>query len=229
MTNSTGGSRSRRNSMILVGVMLAFGVAILGFRPLESFRESESVIRGHVPLEFGDWHGTPDADMGQDVYRMLTPDGIVFRDYSNSAGERMNFVLLVGSHAGAFHDPTVCFSAQALDIVADKVTSLKLDTWPEPVPVRLQVLRSTKDRTKGLTAIYWWRTPMGRFVADPSKLWMDAQVSKILGRTDRRGFFFRVLVSDSLGEAKDLERMRLFSSAVVGELKKSFPASVGLD
>lgn len=212
---------------INLGLLAVAATAVMMIqRVVPPLAASEPEIRAKVPMALGGWSGTPDRDMGKDTYDTLRPDGIVWRSYQDKQGVPVDFVMLTATHSSAFHDPTVCFTNQGQKIVENVTGSLKIASLNQQLPVRLLRLKNDHDGSY-MTAVYWWRSPGGRNINDPTSMQLESWWNKLLGLKGNPGYFFRIIVAESPDRVRDIKEIERFVSDVFAVLSKTYPDTIG--
>lgn len=141
--------------------------------------------------------------MDKSTYDTLKPWGIVARVYSNGR-ESYDVVVIGSNNKESFHDPKVCFGAQAWNLGPERTENIETKTRGT-VPVTL--VEMTKGSTKTF-AVYFYKSVNSGFIASNSGVKMAMLTHKIksFGQNDE-GAFIRIIPSYDM---PSLDKLKVF-------------------
>lgn len=179
-------------------VSLAVGAVLFAAPRPEQKARTESWIGQQLPTQVGNFKFISNQEdpsntlctykMDKMTYDTLHPWGIVARVFSN--GPEAYDVVVIGSNdKESFHDPKVCFGAQAWTLGAERVEKIHTKTRGD---VDVTVVDMTKGNDKTI-AVYFYKTQSG-FVSTNNGVKISMLKYKIthLGKNDE-GAFIRVI------------------------------------
>lgn len=213
-------SRSKqamRNLWILLVLSVATAAVVLATQPGQG-RAIADISEERIPLQVGAWHGTR-YDMGAVVFQALRPDAIISRTYVHPSGQRIDFVLLAGTHADAFHNPHLCFPDQGWKIQDDRSLTLNIAGINAPIQARLM---QVDNNGRKVTVIYWYRAPFGT-TSSVAVARVQTYTARIIGMNRQQTFFIRFIVPSSQDLEKDIDTIRQFAAELFGTLKHTLP------
>lgn len=218
---TTGPSRyTLRNLWILLVLSVATAALVLATQPGQG-RAIADISEESIPLQIGEWHGTR-YEMGAMVFQALRPDAIISRTYVHPSGKRLDFVLLAGTHADAFHNPHLCFPDQGWKIQDDRSIELHIPGTNTPINARVMLLDNNGRKA---TVVYWYRAPFGT-TSSVAVARVQTYAARIMGMSRQQTFFIRFIVPSSQDVQKDVETIQQFAGELFGSLKHTLPAVI---
>ena len=104
------------NNKKYISVIVILVIALIGLAYIIKPQNSEKAVvhLDQFPNQIGEWSGV-DIKVGQRTYEILNPDGLLFKEYTNQRGEKVQLVIVVGlNKRESFHPPEVCYSGGGL-------------------------------------------------------------------------------------------------------------------
>lgn len=206
-----------RNLWILLGLSVATAAVVLVTQPGQG-RALVEITEERVPMQVGSWHGQR-YDMGALVFQALRPDAIISRTYIHPSGKHLDFVLLAGTHAGAFHNPHLCFPDQGWKIQDEHSLQLQIPGVASPVEARLMKLDNAGRK---VTVIYWYRAPFGT-TSSVALARVQTYTARLMGMNRQQTFFFRFIVPASGDEQADIRLIQEFAGEMFHALRQTLP------
>ncbi|MCS6829473.1 MAG: EpsI family protein [Armatimonadota bacterium] len=215
ITNPT--KRMVRNLWILLALSVATAAVVLAIQPGQG-RAIADISEERIPLQIGEWHGTR-YEMGAMVFQALRPDAIISRTYIHSSGKHLDFVLLAGTHADAFHNPHLCFPDQGWKIQDERSLELHIPGVASPVKARLM---QVDNNGRKATVVYWYRAPFGT-TSSVAVARVQTYTARIVGMSRQQTFFIRFIVPSSQDVQKDIATVQQFAGELFSVLKQTLP------
>ncbi|MDW8103439.1 MAG: EpsI family protein [Armatimonadota bacterium] len=206
-----------RNLWILLGLSVATAAVVLVTQPGQG-RALVEITEERVPMQVGSWYGQR-YDMGALVFQALRPDAIISRTYIHPSGKHLDFVLLAGTHAGAFHNPHLCFPDQGWKIQNERSLQLQIPGVASPVEARLMKLDNAGRK---VTVIYWYRAPFGT-TSSVALARVQTYTARLMGMNRQQTFFFRFIVPASEDEQADIRLIQEFAGEMFQALRQTLP------
>lgn len=206
-----------RNLAILLVLSVATAAVVLATQPGQG-RAVADISEDRIPLQIGEWHGTR-YEMGAMVFQALRPDAIISRTYIHPSGKHLDFVLLAGTHADAFHNPHLCFPDQGWKIQDERSLEVRIPGVDTPVKARLM---QVDNNGRKATVIYWYRAPFGT-TSSVAVARVQTYTARIVGMNRQQTFFIRFIVPSSQDLQKDIDTIQQFAGELFGALKQTLP------
>lgn len=128
------------------------------------------------------------------TYDTLQPFGIVSRTFKGAKdGRTYEFLVIAGNTRKPFHDPQVCFSAQAWVLQDPKTRTVNIPAIGGNTQVTAMGLSKPGQKA---AAMYFYKDPFGWRPA-PFYIPIDLTLAKLLMKDRVDGQFFRLIVSPS--------------------------------
>ncbi|MGB1586941.1 MAG: exosortase-associated EpsI family protein [Thermoplasmatota archaeon] len=81
-----------------------------------------------IPRQLGQWNGTDDDTWPEELETSLRYDSLLVRQYTRPGFyQPVQLMVITAEHAGAFHNPSVCFRAQGNRVLAIEDTAIQVD------------------------------------------------------------------------------------------------------
>jgi len=184
----------------------------------------ESVDFKDFPYYIGPWKSDREIEMSEELIRILDPDAILFRDYYNSHGDKINLNIIyhLDQRYGA-HDPEVCYTSQGWSIpyVGEKQTTrVSLGNGI----LNVNKFYVTKSGLKRVV-FYWFFTSGENQTSSRFKQMMFGIKEKIIAGHIGTGFVRVSMFIDD--DKKDVSHaMEKFSLMVYQKLEEFIPANI---
>lgn len=209
--------RMLRNLWILLLLSVATAAVVLVTKPGQG-RALVDITEERVPMQVGEWYGRR-YDMGALVFQALRPDAIISRTYIHPSGKHLDFVLLAGTHAGAFHNPHLCFPDQGWKIQDEREIQLHIPGVDSPMEARLM---KVDNAGRKVTVIYWYRAPFGT-TSSVAVARIQTYTARLMGMNRQQTFFFRFIVPSSEDEQADIRLIQEFAGKMFRQLQQTLP------
>ncbi len=205
-------------TLLMVGVLLA-----VQFMPRAPAKPGERTLN-RVPKQVGEWQMIQEYEMSADAANELKPDEYIARVYVNHNGEEADFIILAGSHTGAFHNPQVCFRVQNWEFVDNREVVLRVPGLKAPIHARLVHLVNLAGAKREAVGIYFYSTPMG-YRADTSSARILLLVSRVAG-IDQRAYFIRFIKPSTGNPERDAGALKAFAEQMLAAMRQTNPEVV---
>ncbi len=152
------------------------------------------IILEQFPKRVGNWQGV-DVAIGDDALKILKADAVLFRQYTNPAGEMISFYASYHrsqKEGQLIHSPKNCYPGAGWEILEDEITELTLS---QGVKLPVNKLVVSRGPTRQLV-LYWYQSPGTIVASDYAQRLYMIKDSITKGRTD--GSLVRV--STAVGE-----------------------------
>lgn len=117
--------------------------------------ENKSIVNlDKFPDRINEWQGR-NIKLGRRTYEILNPDGILFREYANKKGEKVQLVIVLGlNKRESFHPPEVCYTGNGgfVDIEKQKSIFLSNNT---ALKLNKLIVKSKQSKINQLI-MYWF-------------------------------------------------------------------------
>jgi len=145
-------------------VIVLLVIALIGllFIIIPQTTKKAVVHLDQFPNQIGEWRGV-DVTVDKRTYEILNPDGLLFKEYTNKIGEKVQLVIVVGlNKRESFHPPEVCYSGGGSQVDSKEVTTVALKSNPA-----LQVNRLTAEfkRDNVFQIAYFWFSANDQYFA----------------------------------------------------------------
>lgn len=81
-----------------------------------------------IPRQLGVWNGTDDDTWPEELETSLRYDSLLVRQYTRPGFyQPVQLMVITAEHAGAFHNPSVCFRAQGNRVLPIEDTAIQVD------------------------------------------------------------------------------------------------------
>ena len=225
--------QSRVRLVIVVFVLVGVGTLLIAAKtyPPKTEPWMEAAIPEQIPgYAFQNSSKTNSAvRMDENTYTILSPFGIVVRQYQGNDGRQYEFVVIAGNTRKSFHDPQVCFSAQNWKLVDPRLRHVNIPTLGGDTPVTVMGLE--KPGVRG-TAMYFYKDPMGW---RHSALFVpfDLTAGKLLMKNSADAQFYRLILQPATEPAndspqareealkKDISALEKFADTMFGKLNET--------
>lgn len=95
---------------IITFVILLFSIIILKYFYVPQNTDKNIVNLDKFPDRINEWQGR-NIRLDWRTYEILNPDGILFKEYVNNKGEKVQLVIVLGlNKRESFHPPEVCYT-----------------------------------------------------------------------------------------------------------------------
>lgn len=209
--------RALRNMVVLLVLSIATAVVVLVTQPGQG-RALADITEERVPMQVEKWQGRP-YEMGAIVFQALRPDALISRTYIHPSGKYLDFVLLAGTHAAAFHNPHLCFPDQGWKIQQERSLDLKIDGIDNPIHARLMMVDNAGRKA---TVVYWYRAPFGT-TSSVAVARVQTYTARLLGMNRQQTFFLRFIVPSSENTEADIQVIRDFAAELFGKMRQTLP------
>lgn len=177
-------------ALLIVSVALKFAVKH-GF---QNPRHAAFNLR-ELPEEFGDWRKKSDIELDEKIYKILNPDGFLYRTYGNGVGDVITLLIQyhINDRYGA-HDPMICHVSQGWKPVLQGDHEIVRVSHPG-ISHRINHFVVTKGEERKLI-YYWFFDTEGRKTESHVKMMFSNLRPMLLNGFSVSGFI-EVSVNDS--------------------------------
>lgn len=204
----------KKRVYVIAGILAVAGVIMLATKPKDIKRRTEAELISLAPVKVGKMNFSPAAsrtdisyEMNEMTYKTLEPFGIVARIYSDGMN-RFDAVLIASRSKDSFHDPRVCFSAQAWVIEKFDADTVQTKTRGD-VPVQLIQMSNQQEKQSHKLAAFFYKGPKGKFYGSTQTLKFAMMWEQFWGGDDIDGVFYRVIPTFDANLSEDEQRKRL--------------------
>ena len=187
-----------RNSLIIVGLLVASIAIILKIQADSAQVPENSVNLEMVPYKIGSWEGM-DIPLSQDVYEILETDDVLFREYRDKSDYPVLVAIVFSdSKRASFHPPEICYIGGGSELMGKNFEKLVFEDGSTLNTTKL-VIKSSDHFT---TAWYWFMVGDKKIA---SYYWQQlSMLPSLFNSKQLQGSMVRISVNtnDELGEAK---------------------------
>jgi EpsI family protein len=121
-------TRYRIAVALLLGALLANLLLRIGLPE----KEAAAVDLREIPGVIGEWRMVEEIELDEEIYRILDPDGLIYRSYQNDSGDVVWLIMQyhLNDRYGA-HDPLICHTSQGWKQVLVDDQEMMLVSAPE--------------------------------------------------------------------------------------------------
>lgn len=209
--------KTNNKKYIPVIVILAIALISLAYIIVPQNSEKAVVHLDQFPNQIGEWRGE-DIKVDSRTYEILNPDGMIFKEYTNKKGEKVQLVIVVGlNKRESFHPPEVCYSGGGSQVDSKEVITVALKNNPS-----LQVNRLTAEFKRGsvVQIAYFWFSANDQYFAN----YYRQQVAIVLNQLKSNkswGSLIRVSISSNANADKTVAEKSMI--AFIDELYPLLP------
>lgn len=208
--------KSKNYIIVIVFLILALGGLFYAYVPQNT--EKTKVELDNFPNRIGEWSGK-DVKVDYRTYEILNPDGLLYKEYTNKNGEKVQLVIVLGlNKRESFHPPEVCYSGGGGTVDTKTVEKVALLN-NQILEVNKLVVENTRDKSRQL-ALFWFTAGNQHFASYYKQqiaiVWNELKTRNSWGSLIRVSTF----ESSAQDQVKVIKRMESFIREVYPLLPK---------
>ncbi len=187
-----------RNSLVIVGLLIASIVLILKIEADSARLVENTVDLDMVPYEIDSWKGV-DLPLTQDVYEILETEDILLREYRDESDYPvMLLIVFSDSKRASFHPPEICYIGGGSQLMGKEFEELNFNDG--------SALNTTKLKVQSdghFTTVWYWFMVGNRKIA--SFYWQQfSMLPSLFSSKKLQGSMIRLSVgtNEELGKEK---------------------------
>jgi EpsI family protein len=198
-------NQQNNKRIIITLVLLIVSIIGLTYFYIPQNADISAVRLYSFPNKIGSWQGK-NIKLGRSSYEILNPDGLLFKEYTNNQGDKIQLVVVLGlNKRESFHPPEVCYSGEGAFIDIEKQGSVVLHN-KEVLNLNKLVVKNNQGKIDQF-AVFWFTANDKSYAS-----YYQQQIAIIMNQLKYRnswGSLIRISTSKYAGESIERVNNRL--------------------